>query len=99
MPYPVSGVHSTVTIAFEDQSPLTEELNLTLSTHTTIYAMNNSVFVLWDRTVDVIAEEQHIGQQEFVIDNNRRWNGVGQTFYIPSFPQLERNATTWPHAT
>lgn len=29
----------------------------------------------------------------------RQWNGIGGLAYIPSFPQLERKQTTWPHAT
>jgi hypothetical protein len=34
------------------------------------------------------------------LDNvSQRWAGLGGLVYIPSFPQLNRNATTWPHAT
>lgn len=29
---------------------------------------------------------------------NRQWNGFG-TGYVPSFPQLDRHNTTWPHAS
>ena len=29
----------------------------------------------------------------------RQWNGLGGVIYIPSFPQLERKETAWPHAT
>lgn len=29
----------------------------------------------------------------------RKWNGFGGIQYLPSFPQLSRNETTWPHAT
>lgn len=33
------------------------------------------------------------------LDAERTWNGIGGVFYIPSFPQLSRQETTWPHAT
>lgn len=29
----------------------------------------------------------------------RMWNGIGGTIYLPSFPQLDRQETVWPHAT
>lgn len=30
---------------------------------------------------------------------NRQWNGIGGIGYLPSFPQLDRHNTTWPHAS
>lgn len=33
------------------------------------------------------------------INGFRYWNNCSGGNYIPSFPQLERNETTWPHAT
>lgn len=33
------------------------------------------------------------------VDGERQWNGIGGFIYIPSFPQLERKETSWPHAT
>lgn len=33
------------------------------------------------------------------ISYTRQWNGIGGFIYIPSFPQLSRRETTWPHAT
>jgi hypothetical protein len=32
------------------------------------------------------------------IDGFRTWNGFGGLVFIPSFPQLNRRKTTWPHA-
>lgn len=29
----------------------------------------------------------------------RQWNGIGGVGYVPSFPQLDRHNTTWPHAS
>lgn len=39
------------------------------------------------------------GHNNALVTYTRQWNGIGGFRYLPSFPQLSRNETTWPHAT
>lgn len=59
--------------------------------------MNNSVFDLWNYNVDVKVIK--VDLLFLSVDGSRTWNGFGGFQYIPSFPQLNRQETSWPHAT
>lgn len=57
--------------------------------------MDNSIF---ERKV--VSMGVRTWKPPFVAFNySRTWNGIGGFAYIPSFPQLSRKETTWPHAT
>ena len=59
-----------------------------------LYPSVNRTVAIRIQQVGVIGAEANLG-----IQGNRRWAGLGGLVYIPSFPQLSRNETTWPHAT
>lgn len=58
-----------------------------------------SLFPPSDRTGDVGLLNAPVGSTVVAAVMTRQWNGIGGIGYLPSFPQLERHVTTWPHAT
>lgn len=58
-----------------------------------------SLFPPWNRPVSVRVIVPPILVVAVHHVTNRQWNGIGGIGYLPSFPQLDRKNTTWPHAS
>ena len=91
--FPLLGVARSMavkTVIAEPPSIKIDPYTRTWSPYYTPFARSAAVFLVTDM-MD--------GHNKAMDNYQRFWAGIGGIKYLPSFPQLSRNETTWPHAT
>lgn len=104
--FPLAGSRTTIGVVKLDVAPL-----VLVSTFTRAWGgadptkilhnqgSEQSLYPPWNRTVQVVKFTPPMDELRVASVFNRQWNGIGGIGYVPSFPQLDRKNTTWPHAS